>query len=389
MSRLVISILLFAVLLLLGGALAQMMVRDAGVMMLTWNGWVVETTFWTGLALILSFIVLMILLAWVWRKIGPARLLNKYRSRRDQKVAKKETLKAIDSWLRGAEDQALQSLSRVVASGGSDRLPAAISLAIGFTHADWPDRCAALVANDPELKLFVKTLQAERYWQMNKHDDFLTLMQNEKELNVVPWLRERWWQAMLIQGKSVQLIALVNEAPNLLPEKRHQWMINAANEAFRSAHGKADAVNGIMKSLSKVQRQLPEIIAAEIKYLISVNQHDSAFKRFKALMAMPDQIEQADLVLDIQVDNLVKLNFMEAKQPSQAGPVYCRTLGILNLKQQLWGNAQSWLEQGWQLADRSSGVQLANLFEMRNMNEQAAKLYKDLAKGIFPARQVS
>ncbi|MFT5009145.1 MAG: thioredoxin-like negative regulator of GroEL, partial [Granulosicoccus sp.] len=46
----------------------------------------------------------------------------------------------------------------------------------------------------------------------------------------------------------------------------------------------------------------------------------------------------------------------------------------------LWGSAQSWLEQGWQQQDRQSGLKLAELFEQRNMTDQAQRIYKQLAQ---------
>ena len=133
MTRLMVWIIGLAIVLLMGGVLAQLMLKDAGVIMLTWNGWMVETTFWTGTGIILSTVVVLLLLSAVFRKMAPTRWMSNYRNRRDQKVAKKETLVAIESWLKGSDDRSLVALQKVIAAGGSDRLPAAISLAIGMS----------------------------------------------------------------------------------------------------------------------------------------------------------------------------------------------------------------------------------------------------------------
>lgn len=384
MTRLLLWIVLLAVLLLVGGLLAQMMIRDAGVMMLTWNGWVVETTFWTGIAMVLTLFICVVIASSLWRKYGPSRLLSRYRNRRDQRIAKKETLIAIDSWLKGGDERALKALGRVADAGGSDRLPSAVSLAIGFHRGDWPDRYAAFIASDPELKMFANTLMAERLWQTHKMDDFIELMKHHFELRQIPWLRDRYWRAMIEAGHSVDLIPQVNETANILPEVRQKWMVDAAHNALLSSLGKEGEGQKILKSLTRAQKNLPKIMVAEIRYWVSVGQSDFAYKRLKLLLNHADQIECCVLLLDIQLDNLQKLNYLETKQVAQPGPAYCRTLGVLYLNQQLWGNAQSWLEKGWQMGDKPSGVMLAQLFEQRNMKDQASKLYRELATGLVP-----
>ncbi|MDO7640725.1 MAG: hypothetical protein MUQ76_02120, partial [Reinekea forsetii] len=139
MTRLMGWVVVLAILLLLGGALAQMMIADAGVIMVAWHGWLIETTFWSGLALIISLLIALLGLVALWRKLGPTRMLSRYRLRRDQKAAKKETAIAITSWLDGDDDRALTALQRVANAGGSDRLPQAIALAIGLTQGEWPE----------------------------------------------------------------------------------------------------------------------------------------------------------------------------------------------------------------------------------------------------------
>jgi len=387
MTRMMFWTLVFALVLIFGGVLAQLMSSDSGVIMVTWNGWLIETTFWDGVGIILTtFIVLLVLIS-LWRKLGPTRLISHYKTRRDQKTAKKETAIAIESWLRGADDRALKALQRVANAGGSDRLPSAVSLAIGMSHGDWSDRYAHFIAEDPELKLFANTLLAERFWQANKVDDYLDLMKSQFELRQIPWLRERFWQSMLEQGKSAELVTLINEAANVQPETRQTWLVKAANSALMQSHGEDGAGARILKPLTKVQRNLPGIMIADIRYLISVGQSESAFKRVKSLLSTSSQIEQCDVLIDVQIDNLQKLTYLESIQPVHPGPVYCRTMGVLNLNQQLWGNAQGWLEQGWQAGDKPSGVKLAELFEQRGMNDQATKLYRELARGLSPVKQ--
>jgi len=379
MTRLMSWIVVLALLLLLGGTIAQMMVTDAGVIMITWHGWLIETTFWSGLALLISLVVALLGLVALWRKLGPTRMLSRYRHRRDQKSAKKETAVAINSWLGGADDRAVNALQRVADAGGSERLPQAIALAIGLTQGEWPDRYAAFIARDPELKLFAQTLQAERSWQAQDYPAFIELLQAHPALGQVSWLRERLWQALYEQGQFATLLPRVNESANVQPQLREQWLVKTATAALHQAHGDDTALVSILKPLAKSQRNLPPILVGEIRYLASIGQHANAFKRAKTLLERPGQSEHSDLLIDLQIDNLDKLNWLENHMPVTCGPVYCRTLGLVNLQQQLWGSAQSWLEQGWQQLDRLSGLKLAELFEQRKMAEQAQRLYKQLA----------
>jgi uncharacterized protein HemY len=373
---------LLALILILGGVLAQLMIADSGVVLISWNNWMVETTLWGAVGIGLSIVCLFILLSALWKRFGPAQLLSSYRNRRNRKAAKKETAIAIESWLKGSDERALTALSKVIKAGGSDRLPSAISLVIGMQQSDWPERYAAFVNEDAELKLFADAIQAERFLQSGKQEDFVDLMLARFELRQIPWLRERFWQAMLEFNKAAELVGMINEAANIQPDAREAWLIKAANRALVQSHGDADAGTQILKPLSKAQKNLPDITEAEINYLVSVGHHDAAFKRAKLLLNSEVKLERSNVLLDIQTDNLQKLSFLESMQPLNPGAVFCRVLGVLNMRQQLWGNAQSLLEQGWQQGDKASGLHLAELFEQRNMKEQAARLYRELATGV-------
>ncbi|WP_196156886.1 hypothetical protein [Reinekea sp. G2M2-21] len=379
MTRLIFWLIGAVVVLLLGGVFALMMTKDPGVMMLTYNGWMVETTFWTGIGFIVSTVLVILVCVALFRKFAPTRIWSNYRNRRDQKVAKKETAIAIHSWLKGSDDRTLQAIDRIVAAGGSGRLPAAVSLAVGMHHGDWLERYAKFIEQDPELKLFADALQAERLWQLTKYDDFIDLMRSRFDLRQVAWLRDRFWQAMLLEKKSAELVTIVNEAANIQPEYRQNWLLKAAVAALAEMQGDVDAGNVIFKSLSKHQRNLPDIVQAEVRYRVSIGEHEQAFKRLKFLLSHDANVERCASLLDIKIDNLQKINFIESVEPLNPGPEYCRTAGVINLRQQLWGNAQSWLEQGWKQGDSLSGFYLAELFEQRNMMDQATRLYRELA----------
>lgn len=382
MTRLLLSLFVFTLVLIFGGVLAQLMITDAGVVLISWRAWVVETTLWGATAVLLTIVCLWLFIAVVWRKFGPTQLLNRYRHRRDSNAAKKETAIAIESWLKGNDERAIKALARVAAAGGSDRLPAAVSLAIGMEQTDWQQRYAEFITDDHELKLFADVLQAERFWQKQKIEDFTDLMLSQFELRQIPWLRARFWQAMLDQQRASELITMVNEAANIQPDLRQDWLSKAAVQALDQCHTNPVKGNQILKALSKAQRNIVEVAIAEVNYLVSIAEHDTAFKRAKLVLNSPANSELAKLLLDIKVDTLPKITFLESIQPANAGPIFCSALGVLNLEQQLWGNAQSLLESAWQQGDKAAGLHLAELFEQRKMQDQANRIYRQIATEV-------
>lgn len=379
MIRIIYWTVIVAIVLILGGLFAQMMLQDSGVIMMSWNGWLIETTFWSGIGILLTAIILLYIFRAIWKRFAPTRMLTRYRSRRDKKTAKKETLIAIESWLKGADDRALQALQKVALAGGSERLPQAVALAIGLDHGDWTDRYARFISEDEELTMFAHALQAERFWQMNNIPEFLDLMQAHFELRQISWLRTRLWQAMFDLGRASELLVMVNEAANIKPDEREAWLIKTVKLGLTHSNGNKEEGGKFLKVIPKNAKQLPDILAAEVKYLISIGDHSLAFKRLKAILNKPNSLAFSDLLVDIKLDSSTKLNFLESLQPNAPGPVFCRTAGLLSLEQQLWGNAQSWLETAWQQGDKIAGVKLAQLFEQRNMHEQAARLNRELA----------
>lgn len=379
MMRLIGWAVLIIAILLLGGVFAKMMLADSGVMMVTWNGWLIETTFWAGTGLILLSFVTLLIIIQLWRGYAPTRLWQRFRQHRNQKAAKKETIQAVNAWLSGQDDKAVQSLQRVANAGGSDRLPRAMTLALGWHQGDWLERQAELVQRDPELKSFANAIAAQRLWLLNEPAQFMAHMQQHEHLKQVPWLRQHYWQALLSQGQADTLLDQVLTAANLHPDERSQWVEKAAITALKSSIGSAERGRAVLKKLPKAIRALPAILAVELSFLVSINEHEQAFKKVQSALkqGMPEPL--LSVIHTIGVEPSKKLTLLEQYEPAQPSALYCRVAGQLNLASQLWGQAQSWLEKGWAQQDTQSGVLLADLFEQRKMPEQASKLYKQLA----------
>ncbi|MEJ2045992.1 MAG: hypothetical protein P8X74_18250 [Reinekea sp.] len=374
MKRMILWIFLFALLLILSGTLAHMMATDPGVAMISWNGFRVDTTFWVAVGIVLlAFVVVLIIIFSI--------ILARHRSSRS---AKKETLIALNSWLVGDDDRALKALTRVARAGGSEQLPEAVSLALGLSHGDWMDRYESFSKKYPKMKRFAQSLLAERFWQLQNYSDFIALMRAEKGLHEIVWLKERYWDSLLAEGEIIDLISQVNNSNNLSPEARQQWYSKAVESLLHRLGSDELDLQQVIKSLPKAQRKQPQFVSLEIHQLMQNGKQDAAFKRIKNMLS-EGYFANAELLLDLDIENSQKLNYLETLKPSQPDANFCRTIGVLSIRQQLWGNAQSWLEKGWAQGDRTCGLRLAELYEQRNLNQQATKLYRQLATNQFPA----
>ncbi|TXR51881.1 heme biosynthesis HemY N-terminal domain-containing protein [Reinekea thalattae] len=387
MKKLAPLLLLFIVVLLLGGVLAQMMSKDAGVMLLSWNGWLVETTFWVGVALIISFLLTLYFGIWLLQRIAPTRWLGQLQLRRRRRQARIETKQAIDRWMLGDEEGASQALQKVAKAGGSERLPRALSLALGVTHAQWPDQFTAFTQQDAELTDYALMLQAERYWQLDQPLAFIALLKDHPTLAALPRLQRRYWQALIENSQASDAIAHIIGAHSVQPDERQRWLVQAVVMAFKQVLGEPQQSQKILKPLNKAQKALPEICVAEIQYLISIGEHSAAFKRIKQLLLQPHQLDQCELLLALNIDDKLKLDYLHSLKPAEPSATYCRVVGLLHFNLKIWGSAQSWLELAWQQQDLVAAVQLAELYQQRDMEKEAASLYQAIAHSIHQPNQ--
>ena len=368
MIRIVLGILVLAALLILVGTLGSMMATDPGVAMISWGRFRADTTFWGAILIVLvAFLI-------VFGIIFSILYLRRYSS----KSAKKETQIALNSWLSGDDDRALKALGRVAKAGGSEQLPEAVSLALGMSHGDWMERYETFSKKYPKMKRFAQGLLAERFWQHQNYSDFIALMRAEKDLHGIVWLQERYWDSLLAEGEISELISQIINSNSLSPEARQQWYSKSVEKMMHQVGSDEFDLQQIIKSLPKTQRKQPQFIYLEIHQLMKTGKQDAAFKRIKGLLS-EGYFTHVDLLLELDIENSQKLNYLETLQPSQPDANFCRTVGVLSMRQQLWGNAQSWLEKGWAQGDRRCGLQLAELYEQRNLHQQATKLYRQLA----------
>lgn len=381
MSRLLLKVLLWLVLILAAGLLAHFMVRYPGYVMIAWGQWMVEVTLWSAIGLFLVVLVVTWLAIRLLRGVNPARLARQYRDRRDRKTARVATGQAVMAWLQGDESAALSALERVVSAGGSERLPRVLTLLPAQDDGDWSGRVGDFKQADPDLALVADALTAERLVHAGDSAALLALWQQQPALQRARKLQPDYWRALMNQGQAATALQAINKAPTLNPADRERWQQHAALQLIEQACQTAAADLAPLKTLPKPVRQKADVVAAECRCLLVHGQTDSAFKRLsKALEKAPAPV-LLHCLLDERLPQGRALPLAEQLEKRHgANPALMLTLGQLCEAGELWGKAEDYLVEAWRTdPNRASGLALARFFEHRQQTDRALAQYRELA----------
>lgn len=381
MTRLLLKVLLWLVLILGAGLLAHFMVRYPGYVMIAWGQWMVEITLWSAVGLFLVLVLVSWLSIKLLRGVNPVRLARQYRDRRDRKTARVATGQAVLSWLEGDHSATLSALNRVVKAGGSERLPRVLTLIPDQDSGDWSARISEFKQTDPELALVADALTAERLVQSGDSAALLALWQQQPGLQRIRKLQPDYWRALMDRGQAEVALQAINKAPNLNPSDRERWQQQAALHLIEQACQTSVADLAPLKALPKAIRQKAEVVAAECRCLLVHDQTDDAFKRLsKALEKAPAPVLLRCL-LDERLPASRTLPLAEQLEKRHGpNPTLVLTLGQLCEAQALWGKAEDYLVEAWRSdPNRESGLALARFFEHRQHTDRALAQYRELA----------
>ncbi|WP_028671140.1 heme biosynthesis HemY N-terminal domain-containing protein [Saccharospirillum impatiens] len=381
MSRLLLKVLLWLVLVLAAGLLAHFMVRYPGYVMIAWGQWMVEITLWSAVGLFLVLLLVSWLAIKLLRGVNPVRLARQYRDRRDRKTARVATGQAVMAWLEGDDSAALSALHRVVKAGGSERLPRVLTLIPAQDSGDWPALVSEFKRTDPDLALVADVLTAERLVQSGDSAALLALWQQEPGLQRIRKLQPDYWRALMDQGQAGVALHAINKTPNLNPFDRVRWQQQVALQLIEQ--GCQTSVDALLplKTLPKLIRQKADVVAAECRCLLMHGQVDNALKRLtKALEKAPAPVLLRCL-LDEHLPGTRTLPLAEHLEKRHGpNPELMLTLGQLCEAQSLWGKAEDYLVEAWRTdPNRETGLALANFFEHRQQTDRALAQYRELA----------
>ncbi|MEX2319814.1 MAG: heme biosynthesis HemY N-terminal domain-containing protein [Saccharospirillum sp.] len=381
MSRLLLKILLWLVLILGAGLLAHFMVRHPGYVMIAWGQWMVEITLWSAVGLFLVLFLVSWLAIKLLRGINPVRLARQYRDRRDRKTARVATGQAVLAWLEGDDTKTLAALHRVVNAGGSERLPRVLTLVPGQDSGDWPARVSEFKQADPELALVADALTAERLVHSGDAAALLALWQQQPGLQRIRKLQPDYWRALMDQGQAEVALQAINKTPNLNPSDRERWQQQVALQLIEQACQTSVADLGPLKNLPKTIRQKADVVAAECHCLLVHGQTDDAFKRLSRALEKAPAPALLRCLLDPRLPAAQTLPLAEQLEKRHgSNPALMLTLGQLCEAQSLWGKAEDYLVEAWRIdPNRDSGLALARFFEHRQQTDRALTQYRELA----------
>lgn len=380
MSRLLIKLLLWFVLLLAAGVLAHFMVRHPGYVMIAWGQWMMEITLWAAIGSLVVLVLLTWLLLWSLKVSNPLRWVRRYRTHRDQKVARLETAHAVTAWLQGQDEEAEAALLRVAKAGGSERLPNLLSLVAAQGTSHWQEKADQWRQQDQDLAWVADALQAERLAEASDNAALLGWLEQHPNISTLRGLRQRYWQALLEAGDCATLLKALKAAEAVNPDDRVQWQTRAAVQWLRS---EADTpIVERMKQIPKPLRTEPAVIAEEVQGLHRQGDTELAFKRLKkALDQHPyDALIELLATLPFETQQALSLAEQMEKRVEQPSASLLWTLGQLCEREALWGKAEDYLTAAWQQAPTDRiGLALAGHFEQREQSQKAYPIYKALA----------
>lgn len=381
MSRLLVKILLWFVLLLAAGVLAHFMVRYPGYVMVAWGEWMLEVTLWTALGAAVVVLLSCWLAIRLIRGANPVRLARRYKDRRDRRLARDETEHAVRAWLKGDDSAALEALNKVVQAGGSERLPRLLTLVPARESGDWEQRKAEVTRQDPELAVVARWLEAEQLWQSGDYPAFVELFDQAPELKEVRGLRHRYWQALLDNGQAEDALKLINQTPHLNPADRERWQLNAGLALVEQARQSQEQLSAL-KALPKSLRQHPTLVAAEVRCLAEHERMDEAFRQLKKNLDRQPADPLLVLLGELPFDTHKALGLAEQlEKKAESSPMLNWTLGQLCERESLWGKAHDYLEDAWrQMPSPRTGLALAAHYEHRQQSDRAVPIYKQLAQ---------
>lgn len=381
MSRLVIKITLWFVLLLAAGVLAHFMVRHPGYVMLAWGQWMVEITLWAAVGLLVIGLLLLWLALRLWRGVNPLRWVRRYRDHRDRRAARVETERAVRAWLTGDDATALSALNKVVKAGGSERLPRLMTLIPERNHPSWSERLADFIEADPGMALAAWALQANQLIQHGNSQALVELIERQPELASVRFIQPPYWRALIDEGQAEKALRRIEAAPTLNPDDREHWQHLAGRALIEQAYASGTASGSVLKALPRGMRQKPSLVATEVRCLAHHQRLNDAYERLKKALERAPSDELWVLLAELPFNASDALRLGEsvvarARQPSAAAQT---VLGLLSEREALWGQAENYLQAAWQQSpSMPAGRALAALYERRGDKDRALAIYQQL-----------
>lgn len=377
--------LIFIALALAAGFVVMVM-QDPGYVLITLKPWSIELSLALFLTLLVIFFVAMYFLiratAKVWRS---PRALNEWQTARSQNKARRLQTNGIMRVIEGDWQQA----ERLLLSHLSQTDTPALNY-LGAAHAaqgrgDYKKRdlyLAQAIDSDPDQATAIGLTQATLQFRSGQYD------QASETLNR---LRTRSPKNKRVLGLSVKVLEKTQDWPSLqkimpavrkqkaAPDSEIDRLQQLANRQLLTHAPEDGDLRQLWRSLSREQRNDPELLATYAKRLMSQDAHKEAEELLRKSIQRKWEPKLVRLYGQVRPDDpATHLKRAEQWAPSHKdSPELMLSLAQISLNNELWGKARSYLEACINYGGTVEAYrELGHLLEQLDEKEKALDLYR-------------
>lgn len=391
--------LLLFVLLLGGGAwLGQSMMSGSGYVMLSYGTWVVETSIWVGMVLLVLLVTGLYLgLQMLVGLLQTEDALRAWRAQRGQNKAMRKTVQGLLSLAEGNWKRA----QRLLISGahGETRLINYLAAARAAQQNGDFDRCDELLAqastSTKGAELAVGLQQAQLQLDRHQYEQCLATClrlrkqfpkhQYANKMLLKAYMALEDWQAVVeLLPQLIKHRLVLGKAAARLELKAYSSLIEHIVKG-RSAQSK-DPI-----AIMKIWRKVPSQVMASkdflpvadgfVRHLVKLKANVQAESLLRHLLSQTWQSEWITLYAQVKgKDEEKQLLFAEnqlQERPNDAALL--STLGRLSMRNELWAKAEEYLQASLALKDDLQTRQvLGHLYLTQGSDQKALDLFKQV-----------
>lgn len=347
---------LFAFILLLGAIYVGLQLHtDSGYVLISFNHWTIESTFWVAaLALLCLFGLLHFTLQLVQKIMRMPSAIHHWHQRRLAQKAQAMTRKGLIEYSEGYWQKAKTHLVQALPNTDAPLINYLTAARAAQKMGDSSLRDHYLreaQQSMPEAKVAVELTQAELQLANHQWEQALATLRHLQVLaphhpyvlKLLMHLYEevRDWTTLIALLPDLKKYHVINafEFDRLQQHAYLQSMMNL------SKHNQTEAIKALFASLPKSLANNTEILAEYVGFLIKNNDVDQAEYLLRRALRKEFNTELIQLYgsFSCKEERLTFAQSLLKKNPHSAELYFC--LGTLCVNQQLWGNAKDYLEQ--------------------------------------------
>lgn len=383
-----IKLLFFLALLFASVWLGVQLHGDPGYILIIVNHWRIESTVWVGLgAVLLSFALLHLFLSSYHRAIHLPRAWQAFRRKRKLRIAHDKTTQGLIEFSEGywhaAKTHLIQALPHSETPLINYLMAARAAQELGDTNLR-DQYLRAAQRSMPDAKIAVELTQAQLQLAHKQWEQALATLRHLHDLApkhpYVLKLLARLYDAIEDWAHLIQLLPAITKNA-ALPQAQLEPLTHKAYLERTKQHIEQQnfgILDHFIKDLPKPLRNNPEIMATYATALIAQKKNTDAelcLRRALQKHITPQLIESYSTL----PAEIARVRFIESllKEPQYKAELHI-CLGALYIKQQLFGKAQTQIEDSLALKKSPEAyLMLGELLERLNHPKEAFDAYKD------------